>query len=279
MNPILSVNRTGIPWEYLPHDFPPFKTVYDHYAKWEADGTTEQVHSLLRDRTRRANARNGEPAAAAVDARSVKTSSNVSEASQGIDAGKRVKGGKRHLITYTLGLVLTVLVTAASVHDSVGGRQVTEPAAAHPNVTKVWADGGYQTRVNQHGAGLGIDVQAVQRPRVKGFHPLPSSPAPCRPPPHRPCALAPPRTLGMNPRLGLAAAAAVVPGPRMVPAAVRVAAALRGGGGWEWSGGSGPSPVRATRAVPPGVIRACRLVSSVVARSPLVRPPPQGRSS
>ncbi|MFD3997114.1 IS5 family transposase [Streptomyces sp. NPDC058583] len=174
VNAILYVNRTGIPWEYLPHDFPPFKTVYDYYAKWEADGTTEQVHDLLRDRTRRANARTVEPSAAVVDAQSVKTSGNVAEASQGIDAGKKIKGRKRHLITDTLGLVLTVLVTAASVHDSAGGKQaLTELAAAHPSVTKVWADGGYQTSVIQHGAHLGIDVEVVQRPKERGFQPLP----------------------------------------------------------------------------------------------------------
>ncbi|MGA5198713.1 IS5 family transposase [Streptomyces exfoliatus] len=174
VNAIPYVNRTGIPWEYLPHDFPPFKTVYDYFAKWEADGTTEQVHDLLRDRTRRANARTVEPSAAVVDAQSVKTSGNVAEASQGIDAGKKIKGRKRHLITDTLGLVLAVLVTAASVHDSAGGKQVlTELAAAHPSVTKVWADGGYQTSVIQHGAHLGIDVEVVQRPKEKGFQPLP----------------------------------------------------------------------------------------------------------
>ncbi|MGA5097089.1 IS5 family transposase [Streptomyces lavendulocolor] len=140
VNAILYVNRTGIPWEYLPHDFPPFKTVYDYYATWEADGTTEQVHDLLRDRTRRANARTVEPSAAVVDAQSVKTSGNVAEASQGIDAGKKIKGRKRHLITDTLDLVLIVLVTAASVHDSAGRKQaLTELAAAHPSVTKVWA--------------------------------------------------------------------------------------------------------------------------------------------
>jgi transposase len=174
VNAILYVNRTGIPWEYLPHDFPPFKTVYDYFAKWEADGTTEQVHDLLRARTRRANARTVEPSAAVVDAQSVKTSGNVAEASQGIDAGKKIKGHKRHLITDTLGLVLAVLVTAASVHDSAGGKQVlSELAAAHPSVTKVWADGGYQTSVIQHGARLGIDVEVVQRPKEKGFQPLP----------------------------------------------------------------------------------------------------------
>ncbi|WP_372456411.1 IS5 family transposase, partial [Streptomyces anulatus] len=174
MNAILYVNRTGIPWEYLPHDFTPFKTVYDYYAKWEADGATEQVHDLLRDKTRRANVRAVEPSAAVVDAQSVKTSSNVAETSQGIDAGKKIKGRKRHLITDTLGLVLTVVVTAASVHDSAGGKQaLIELAAAHPGVTKVWADGGYQSSVIQHGAGLGIAVEVVQRPKEKGFRPLP----------------------------------------------------------------------------------------------------------
>lgn len=120
VNAILYVNRTGIPWEYLPHDFPPCKTVYDYYAKWEADGTTQQVHDLLRDKTRRFHGRRAEPTAAVVDAQSVKTSANVAETSQGIDAGKKIKGRKRHLITDTLGLVLAVLVTAANVHDTTG---------------------------------------------------------------------------------------------------------------------------------------------------------------
>jgi transposase len=50
VNTILYVNRTGIAWEYLRHDFPPYKTVYDNYAKWEADSSTEQIHDLLRAR-------------------------------------------------------------------------------------------------------------------------------------------------------------------------------------------------------------------------------------
>ncbi|MDG9709415.1 IS5 family transposase [Streptomyces sp. DH10] len=174
VNAILYVNRTGIPWEYLPHDFPPYKTVYDYYAKWEADGTTQQVHDLLRDKTRRAHGRSAEPTAAVVDAQSVKTSANVAETSQGIDAGKKIKGRKRHLITDTLGLVLAVLVTAANVHDTTGGKLLLDDlAASHPGVTKVWADGGYQNSIFNHGAALGIDVEVVQRPRAKGFEPLP----------------------------------------------------------------------------------------------------------
>lgn len=93
VNAILYVNRTGIPWEYLPHDFPPYKTVYDYYAKRESDGTTQQVHDLLRDKTRRSHGRSTQPTAAVVDAQSVKTSANVAETSQCIDAGSGPSAG------------------------------------------------------------------------------------------------------------------------------------------------------------------------------------------
>ncbi len=169
VNAILYVNRTNIPWEYLPHNFPPYKTVYDYYTKWETDGTTQQVHDLLRDKTRQFHGRSVQPTAAVVDAQIVKTSTNVSETSQGIDAGKKSKGRKRHVITDTLGLVLAVLVTAANVHDTTGGKLLLDDlAAAHPSVTKVWADGGYQNSIFNHGARLGIDVEVVQRPRTRG---------------------------------------------------------------------------------------------------------------
>jgi len=59
VNAILYVARTGIAWEYLPHDLPPAKTVYDYYAKWEADGATQRIHHLLRERVRVARGRRG----------------------------------------------------------------------------------------------------------------------------------------------------------------------------------------------------------------------------
>ncbi|MFE9500564.1 transposase [Streptomyces collinus] len=83
-------------------------------------------------------------------------------------------GRKRHLITDILGLVLAVLVTAANVHGTTGGKLLlNDLAETHPSVSKVWADGGYQNSIFNHGAGLGIDVEVVQRPRAKGFEPLP----------------------------------------------------------------------------------------------------------
>jgi len=92
VNAILYVNRTGIAWEYLPHDFPPCKTVYDYYAKWQADGATGQIHDLLRRKVRAAAGRSEQPSAAILDAQTIRTSGNVPESSQGIDAGKKIKG-------------------------------------------------------------------------------------------------------------------------------------------------------------------------------------------
>ncbi len=175
VNAILYVNRTGIAWEYLPHDLPPYKTVYDYYAKWAKDGTTEVIHDALRRQVRTAAGRSEEPTAAIMDAQPIRTSGNVAESSQGIDAGKKIKGRKRHIATDTLGLLLVVLVTAASVQDTTGGRDVvSELAARHPGVVTAWAGSGYQRSVIELGAARGIDVQVVRKdPGQKGFAPLP----------------------------------------------------------------------------------------------------------
>ena len=176
VNAISYVNRTGIAWEYLPHDFPPYKTVYDYYAKWEADGTTETIHDMLRRKARQHAGRAAEPTAAIMDAQSIRTSANVPESSRGIDAAKKIKGRKRHIATDTLGLRLVLLVTAASVQDTTGGRDAADQLAArHPGVVKAWADSGYKRSVIERGAAHGIDVEVVSKdPGQKGFAPLPN---------------------------------------------------------------------------------------------------------
>jgi len=175
VNAILYVNRTGMAWAYLPHDFPPRSTVYGYFAEWERDGTTRTIHDLLRRRVRVEAGRTAEPTAALADAQSIRTSSNVPEASQGIDAGKLIKGRKRHIITDTVGLLLVVMVTAASVQDTTGGRLLMDAlAAAHPSVKKVWVDSGYKRSVIERGAEYGIDVEVVSKAEgQKGFRPLP----------------------------------------------------------------------------------------------------------
>lgn len=173
VNAILYVSRAGCPWDLLPHDFPPYKTVYAYCAQWEKDGTTERIHDMLRGRVRRAAGRDEQPTAVILDAQSVKTSTSVPEKSQGIDAGKRIKGRKRHIATDVLGLILVLLVTAASVHDTVGGRDlVDQVAATQPRVSKAWVDSGYRQSVIDTGAKHNITVEVVTKePNQKGFIP------------------------------------------------------------------------------------------------------------
>jgi transposase len=149
--------------------------VYDYYAKWETDGTTEAIHDALRAGVRVHKGRSAEPTASVIDSQSMKTSGNVAESSQGVDMGKRIKGRKRHIAVDVLGLLLVVIITAASVQDSAGGKRVLDVlAAAHPTVTTSWVDGGYNSGVVSHGATHGIDVQVVRRDAdVKGFKVLP----------------------------------------------------------------------------------------------------------
>jgi transposase len=175
MDAILYVDRTGIAWRYLPHDFPPWETVYGYFAAWQKEDIFDQLNGLLRRLVREAEGRDGEPSACVLDAQSVKTSANVPATSQGIDAGKKIAGRKRHIRVDTLGLLLAVWVTAASVSDNVGGMHLmSHIAATHRRVTKAWADTGHRTKAIEHGARLGIDVEVVPRdPGVKGFKVIP----------------------------------------------------------------------------------------------------------
>jgi transposase len=102
----------------------------------------------------------------------------VPEAGQGIDAGKKIKGRKRHIATDTLGLILVVLVTAASVQDNAGGIALTQHIAArYPPVTRAWVDQGCKKAVAQDAARHGIDVRVYAKdPAVKGFAATPRWP-------------------------------------------------------------------------------------------------------
>ncbi|MGW0316062.1 IS5 family transposase [Streptomyces flavidovirens] len=175
LDAILYVARTGIPWRYLPHDYPHWNTVYGYFGRWERDGIFEQLNALLRRRVRENEGRSPEPTGFVIDAQSVKTSTNVPAREQGADVGKRIVGRKRTIIIDTTGLMLTVLVTAASIQDSVAGeRLLNRLAANHPGIRKGWADRGYREYLVDHAARLGIDLEVVRRtPGTRGFTVLP----------------------------------------------------------------------------------------------------------
>lgn len=156
--------RSGCPWRMLPKDLPPWQSVYAHFRRWTNHGLFEQMHDRLRAMWREREHRAVEPTAAIIDAQSVKTSAQGGP--KGFDAGKKVKGRKRHLITDTLGLLLAVSITVASVQD----RDAAEPLVAvakskYPTLVKGWADGGYGGKTLDAIRDIhGLDIEVVRHP-------------------------------------------------------------------------------------------------------------------
>jgi len=171
-NALLYLNRTGVQWQYLPHDFPHYQPVNSYCNAWRDEGIFEQLNADMTRLARIKAGRDPEPTAAIIDTQSVKTSGNVPAAGQGTDAGKKIVGRKRGIVTDTLGLLLAVIVVAASVTENAAGTQLLSQAkGAHPQVTRAWADAGFKNQVIEHGADLGINVEVVPRKAgVKGFH-------------------------------------------------------------------------------------------------------------
>ncbi|MFJ4598166.1 MULTISPECIES: IS5 family transposase [unclassified Kitasatospora] len=171
-NAILYVNRTGIPWKYLPHDFPNHGTVYAYYAAWRDEGIFAQLNYGLTGLARVKEGRKPEPTASVIDTQSVKTSANVPVTSQGTDAAKKIVGRKRGILTDTIGLILAVVVTAASLSENAVGIQLLDQAKKTcPSISKSWVDTGFKNAMVEHGAGLGIDVEVVHRKSdIPGFH-------------------------------------------------------------------------------------------------------------
>jgi transposase len=136
--------KEGICWRAMPADFPHWRTVYDDLHGWQASGATERMHGQLRGQCRIAAGRNPWPTAAVIDSQSVKAAEEVARTSRGYDAGKKINGRKRHLAVDTVGLLLTVLVTAAGVQDRDGAKPLLwNLRKAFPSVRLTWADGGY----------------------------------------------------------------------------------------------------------------------------------------
>jgi putative transposase len=142
VNAILYLNKSGCQWEMLPHDFPDYRHVNYYYLEWTRNGIWDQVMDMLRRLVRTIAGKHPEPTAAVIDSQSVKTVS--SGEARGYDVGKQVKGRKRHIAVDTLGCLLLVLVTHASLQDRDGGLNLcTDMQLVFGTIAKVWADSAY----------------------------------------------------------------------------------------------------------------------------------------
>lgn len=174
VNAIFYQNRTGCQWAYLPHDLPPKSATYYYFALWRDDGTDQVIHDLLRCQAREKVGRAEDPTAVVLDTQSIRAANHIPAATTGKDAAKKVSGRKRGLAVDALGLVIAVVVTAASVTDNAIGIRLLDKVTEHtPTVSRAWVDAGFKQDLALHGAVLGIDVEVVKRSDTKpGFVPI-----------------------------------------------------------------------------------------------------------
>ena len=171
---ILYLDRTGCAWRQLPADFPPWQTVYGYFAAWRDDGTLARLHDTLRTLVRMAAGRHAEPTAAVIDSQSVRAADTVPKASRGWDNAKKVNGRKRHIAVDTSGLILAVVITAASVQDRDGARPLLwnlHRSCRH--VRLVWADAGYAGKLAAWATALRMNIQVVRKRDQHAFEILP----------------------------------------------------------------------------------------------------------
>ena len=148
LDAIFYLVRGGIAWRALPTDFPPPTTVYDIFRRWTKAGAWQRITDVLRDRIRVRTGRRATPTAPIIDSQSVRGADTVPAASRGWDNGKKVGGRKRHIATDTMGLLLAVVVTAASTQDRDGAVPLLARLRERfSTITLTWADAGYTGRL------------------------------------------------------------------------------------------------------------------------------------
>ena len=173
LNAMFYMIHCGCPWRYLPKDFPPFTMVQNSFHAWRDSGLWAQIVAVLVMGAREAEGREAAPTAVVVDSQSVKTME--AGGPRGFDAGKKVKGRKRHLAVDTLGLPMECQITIASTQD----RDPLAPLlkavrSKSPWVKMSFVDGGYQGHEAQRAAfeASRIVVKRTDK-EVKGFVVLP----------------------------------------------------------------------------------------------------------
>ena len=171
---IFYVTATGCQWRALPDCYPNWNTVHRYHLEWSRNGTWEQIAARLAAAVREREGRDPEASVGIVDARSVRAGSVVSNETKGFDAGKRIKGRKTFGVVDSMGLLLAVVVVAASLSDNVGGIAVTDRARGRSSrLVKVFCDAGFKRTFIDHCRRHHLGVEVVTKIAPAGFEVLP----------------------------------------------------------------------------------------------------------
>ena len=173
---ILYIVRGGIAWRQLPVEFPPAGTVYAVFARWARSGAWQRILDALRDRLRVRAGRDRCPTAAIIDSQTVPAADTVPRSSRGWDGAKKTNGVKRHLAVDVNGLLLGVVVTAASIPDrDAAHRLLAALRGSFSTIGLVWADGGYPGRLLIWAKDvLTLTMQIIKRLPARHWFPRPA---------------------------------------------------------------------------------------------------------
>jgi len=173
INAIYYVLKSGCQWRMLPTEFPNWQSVYYYFHKWSRAGLWEDINQIFIHAIREAEQRNEQPTAAIIDSQSVKNTL-VPYEKVGYDAGKKIKGIKRHIVTDVLGNLLTVQILPASIQDRDAAEHVfSKMKRTWKKVTHAFADGGYSGKLIERLKNLKITLEIVKRNELHTFKVLP----------------------------------------------------------------------------------------------------------
>ena len=174
VNAILYLVKTGCQWRMLQGDFPQWTIVYYYFSVWKQNGMLEEIHECLVEKIRKQGNKKEEPSVGIIDTQSVK-STLVSSQDKGFDAGKKIKGIKRHIIVDTLGLILAVVIQGASVQDRDGAISVIDKLTENwKKIIKIFADSGYRGElIAKVQTRFKIELEIIKRNELHTFKVLP----------------------------------------------------------------------------------------------------------